>query len=183
MRPEIRIPQRILCVCLGNICRSPTAEAVLRQQIEQVGWSITVDSAGTSNYHPNKAPDSRSQRYAAARGLDLSGLRARQVALADFYQFDLILAMDHNNYADLQQMQSMAVQQYAGRAPRAQLALMSEHDAIWPQQAVPDPYYGAAQDFERVLDQCFSAAEGWVKFWRSSDHTASATVIRGQACD
>ena len=87
------IPYKVLCVCLGNICRSPTAEAILRHYCDAHGLNVWVDSAGTSNYHPNKAPDARSQKHALQRGYDLSGLRARQIRLEDFIEFDLILAM------------------------------------------------------------------------------------------
>lgn len=163
-QPHTRLPQRVLCVCLGNICRSPTAEAVLRQHVLQAGLQMEIDSAGTRNYHPNKPPDPRSQRHAAQRGLDLSGLRARQACVTDFVQFDLILAMDHDNLADLVRVQQRAQQDYPAQ-PLAQLALMSQHDARWPQHDVPDPYYGDAADFERVLDQCSSAAQGWIQYW------------------
>ena len=171
-------PRKVLCVCLGNICRSPTAEAVLQQQVARAGLSIQIDSAGTSNYHPNKAPDPRSQRHAALRGIDLSGLRARQVVLSDFVEFDLILAMDRANLADLQRMQQQAKQQARQQAGQhnpaqrvAQLALMSQHDALWPQHDVPDPYYGEQADFERVLDQCDSAAQGWLRYWQALDQS------------
>ncbi|MFZ3191637.1 MAG: low molecular weight protein-tyrosine-phosphatase [Moraxellaceae bacterium] len=171
-------PRKVLCVCLGNICRSPTAEAVLQQQVARAGLPIQIDSAGTSNYHPNKAPDPRSQRHAALRGIDLSGLRARQVVLSDFIEFDLILAMDRANLADLQRMQQQANQQEIQQAGQqyptqrlAQLALMSQHDALWPQHDVPDPYYGEQADFERVLDQCDSAAQGWLRYWQALDRS------------
>jgi len=163
-------PRKVLCVCLGNICRSPTAEAVLQQQVAHAGLPIRIDSAGTSNYHPNKAPDPRSQRHAALRGIDLSGLRARQVVRSDFIEFDLILAMDRANLADLQRMQQQADQQYPAQRV-AQLALMSQHDALWPQHDVPDPYYGEQADFERVLDQCDSAAQGWLRYWQALDQS------------
>lgn len=160
----VSIPKRVLCVCLGNICRSPTAEVVLRQQIARAGLPIDVDSAGTSNYHPNKAPDPRTQAAGRSRGLDLSGLRARQVHAEDFAEFDLILAMDADNLRDLQQQADQLRQQ--GHAVQAALALMSAHDAVWPNQAVPDPYYGDQRDFDRVIDQCDSAASGWVAHWQ-----------------
>lgn len=164
------VPKKILCVCLGNICRSPTAEAVLRQQLVQARLQIEVDSAGTSNYHPNKAPDPRSQQHAALRGLDLSKLRARQVQLQDFVVFDLILAMDRVNLAELIEMQQQAQRQYPEQI-LAELTLMSRHDVLWPQQDVPDPYYGEQAGFERVLDQCHSAAQGWIQQWQSDRPT------------
>lgn len=155
---------RVLCVCLGNICRSPTAEVILRHYATEAGLSIEVDSAGTSNYHPNKAPDTRSQQHGKARGYDLSALRARQITAQDFESFDLILAMDHNNLADLQDYYNRLVPQ-GNTALKARLALMSQHDTQFPQQAVPDPYYGEARDFERVIDQCESSALAWVAHW------------------
>ncbi len=156
------MPYRVLCVCLGNICRSPTAEVVLRQYAAKAGLDVEIDSAGTSNYHPNKAPDLRSQKHGKARGYDLSALRARQITAQDFESFDLILAMDHNNLADLQDYYRRL-----GRQDRlkATLALMSQHDTQFPQQAVPDPYYGEASDFDRVIDQCESSAQAWVAQW------------------
>lgn len=166
----VSIPKRVLCVCLGNICRSPTAEVVLRQHVERAGLPIHVDSAGTSNYHPNKAPDPRSQAAGRARGLDLSGLRARQVRAEDFAEFDLILAMDADNLRDLQQQAQQLRQR--GQQVQAALALMSAHDAVWPQQAVPDPYYGDQRDFDRVIDQCDSAAAGWLAHWQQHSKKA-----------
>lgn len=156
---------RILCVCLGNICRSPTAEVVLRTIAQNAGLSLEIDSAGTSNYHPNKAPDSRSQKHALKRGYDLSTLRARQVQLHDFCEFDWILAMDRQNLADLQQLYQQAKQYYPTQVI-AKLALMSEYDTHYLKQDVPDPYYGGVEDFEYVLDQCESSAKAWVDYWQ-----------------
>ena len=156
------MPYRVLCVCLGNICRSPTAEVILRHYAAQAGLAVEVDSAGTSNYHPGKAPDARSQKHGKARGYDLSALRARQITPEDFATFDLILAMDHDNLSDLQDYYRRLGQP---ERFKAQLALMSQHDVDYPQQAVPDPYYGDARDFERVIDQCESAALAWVGQW------------------
>jgi protein-tyrosine phosphatase len=162
-----QLPYRVLCVCLGNICRSPTAEVILKHYAQQAGLNIEVDSAGTSNYHPNKAPDVRSQKFAKIKGYDLSALRARQVIAEDFEHFDLIVAMDHANLQDLQQLS----QQYSlsNTANKATLALMSQHDMLYPQHAVPDPYYGEQADFERVIAQCESAAQAWVEHWLSRD--------------
>ena len=156
-------PYKVLCVCLGNICRSPTAEVVLKHFCDQAALPIEIDSAGTSNYHPNKAPDARSQTHALARGYDLSTLRARQVQASDFTAFDLILAMDLDNLEQLRSMQGQAERQFGATAQKAQLALMSAHDEQYAQQAVPDPYYGEADGFERVLDQCESSSRAWVE--------------------
>ena len=158
-----KMPYKVLCVCLGNICRSPTAEVVLRHYCQAEQLDIEIDSAGTSNYHPNKAPDARSQMHAKKRGYDLSSLRARQITLQDFMDFDLILAMDQQNLADIQALQYKALQHFALQSLPAQIALMSEHDPIYPQLAVPDPYYGEQEGFERVLDQCESSSKAWAK--------------------
>lgn len=158
---------RVLCVCLGNICRSPTAEVVLRHFIQQAKLNILVDSAGTSNYHPQAAADPRSQRMAQHFGYDLSAPRARQIQAQDFIQFDLILAMDQQNLSDLQQLANRFAHTYSGQAVKASLALMSEHDPEFKQQAIPDPYYGTPADFERVVRQCQSSSQGWIRFWQA----------------
>lgn len=160
---KLENPYKILCVCLGNICRSPTAEVVLRTIANQQGLNVVVDSAGTSNYHPNKAPDSRSQKCALQYGYDLSALRARQIQLRDFCEFDLILAMDKENLSDILALQEQAKQRY-GNEEKARVALMSEYDEQYPKQAVPDPYYGEQKDFERVIHQCESSSLAWVNY-------------------
>ena len=103
-----KTPYKVLCVCLGNICRSPTAEVVLRHFCDKQQLNIMIDSAGTSNYHPGKAPDERSQKHALKRGYDLSSLRARQLKAQDFLEFDLILAMDHENLFNIQALLQQA---------------------------------------------------------------------------
>jgi protein-tyrosine phosphatase len=142
---------KVLMVCLGNICRSPTAEAVLRAKLEAAGLAhrISVDSAGTGNWHIGSPPDARSQRHAAKRGYDLSALRGRQVAEADFHRFDLILAMDEDNLADLQRLAPDG-------SSRAEVRLFAAVE-------VPDPYVGGAAGFEQVLDLVESASDAWVK--------------------
>ncbi|WP_163124057.1 low molecular weight protein-tyrosine-phosphatase [Acinetobacter portensis] len=162
-----KTPYKVLCVCLGNICRSPTAEVVLRYFCEQQHLNIRVDSAGTSNYHPNKAPDERSQKHALKRGYDLSSLRARQLNVQDFIEFDLILAMDNENLDNIQTLQHQAELKFGKNKLRAKIALMSEHDEIYKQQALPDPYYGGANGFERVLDQCESSSRAWVNIFKN----------------
>ena len=166
-----KMPYKVLCVCLGNICRSPTAEVVLRHYCDENQLNVLVDSAGTSNYHPNKAPDERSQKHALKRGFDLSRLRARQLIIDDFVEFDLILAMDHQNFDDIQQLMKKAIQQYEPYCIKAKIALMSEHDIQYPQQALPDPYYGEADGFERVLDQCESSSLAWVNVFQQQSNT------------
>ncbi|WP_034589115.1 MULTISPECIES: low molecular weight protein-tyrosine-phosphatase [Acinetobacter] len=165
-----RTPYKVLCVCLGNICRSPTAEVVLRHYCDVHNLNIVVDSAGTSNYHPGKAPDLRSQEHALKRGYDLSGLRARQLKLRDFIEFDLILAMDHDNLSDILALQARA--RYELGQLRAEVALMSEYDPEYPKQAVPDPYYGGAHGFERVLDQCESSSLAWINVFKMQQKRA-----------
>lgn len=165
-----KTPYKVLCVCLGNICRSPTAEVVLRQYCDKHQLNIQVDSAGTSNYHPNKASDERSQYHAKARGYDLSALRARQLKMADFFEFDLILAMDLENLQDIQDLKNKTERKYLGRYIRAEIALMSEHDPKYLKQALPDPYYGGAEGFERVLDQCESSSQAWIEYFKKQAH-------------
>lgn len=137
---------RILCVCLGNICRSPTAEAVLRDLAarEAPGLITLVDSAGTADYHKGEPPDRRSIDVARARGYDLSSLRARQVTREDYRDFDLMLAMDRANLATLRRQ--------APREARASLDLFLARAGMPGCEEVPDPYYGERADFERVVD-------------------------------
>lgn len=158
-----KMPYKILCVCLGNICRSPTAEIVLRHFASSSPLNLHIDSAGTSNYHPNKAPDIRSQRHAKTRGYDLSSLRARQLTEHDFLNFDLILAMDLDNLRNIETLLAVAIRNHGQHSIRAQVALMSEHDLNYPKHALPDPYYGDEDGFERVLDQCESSSQAWIK--------------------
>lgn len=163
-----RTPYKVLCVCLGNICRSPTAEVVLRHYCDEQQLNIVVGSAGTSNYHPGKAPDLRSQKHALKRGYDLSALRARQLIPHDFIDYDLILAMDQENLSNIQNIQRLAETQFGH--VRARVALMSEHDQTYPKQALPDPYYGEADGFERVLDQCESSSQAWIEIFKQNLH-------------
>lgn len=162
-----KAPYKVLCVCLGNICRSPTAEIVLRHYCDEHQLNVIVDSAGTSNYHPGKAPDQRSQNHAKKRGYDLSTLRARQLKTQDFLDFDLILAMDHQNLEDIQAVMHQAGLEYDETCLRAKVTLMSEHDPEYSKQALPDPYYGGLDGFERVLDQCESSSRAWINVFKS----------------
>jgi len=144
----------VLMVCMGNICRSPTAEGVLGHRVRQLGLAsqVTVDSAGTHNYHPGSPPDERSQQHARRRGYDLSGLRARQISDADYALFDLILAMDWDNLALLK---SDCPTQYQHKLRRL-TEFCLQHDS----PVVPDPYYGDRQAFEQVLDLVEDACDG-----------------------
>lgn len=146
----------VLMVCMGNICRSPTAEGVLRAFLEREGLSqwVDVDSAGTHAYHVGKAPDPRTLQAAARRGYDLTALRARQVNDFDFVCFDHILAMDRDNLALL--MRACPVQH------RHKLGLFLDHASGCDEDEVPDPYYGDADGFERVLDLVEAAAGGLI---------------------
>jgi len=137
---------RVLFVCLGNICRSPTVEGVARRlaQLEFPELQLQFDSAGTAGYHIGAPPDPRSQEAARRRGYDISDLRARQLCAADFTHFDLLLAMDEEN---LEQIRALAPT--AARS-RARLFLSYAQDAGC--RAVPDPYYGGPDGFETVLD-------------------------------
>ncbi len=144
----------VLFICMGNICRSPTAEGVFRHLVEQQGLAekILIDSAGTHNYHIGEPPDARSQAAAARRGYDLSGLRARQVVRDDFRAFDYVLAMDETNLSLLRQ-----------QCPddcRDRLKLFLDFAEDGAVREVPDPYYGGAQGFEVVLDLVEHAARG-----------------------
>ena len=161
-----KTPYKVLCVCLGNICRSPTAEVVLRHFCDEHQLNIVIDSAGTSNYHPGKAPDERSQKHALKRGYDLSALRARQLKSEDFVEFDLVLAMDHENLFNIQALSDQAHIEYGASQIRSKIALMSEYDQIYLKQALPDPYYGGVDGFERVLDQCESSSLAWVTIFK-----------------
>ncbi|MBD9398059.1 low molecular weight protein-tyrosine-phosphatase [Pseudomonas sp. PDM11] len=143
---------RVLFVCLGNICRSPTAEAVMRQRLQQAGLAerIELDSAGTGGWHVGKAPDSRTQQAASRRGYDLSSLRGRQVSVDDFARFDLILAMDSANLRDLQRIRPANA--------RAELDLYLRRFEL-AEDEVPDPYYGGSEGFEHVLDLLEQASD------------------------
>lgn len=150
-RPEI---VRVLFVCMGNICRSPTAEGVFRKQVEVAGFAerVEVDSAGTHAYHIGEPPDRRSQAAAARRGIDLSALRGRQVTQADIVHFDYVLAMDHENHDHLLTL--------APQGHEHKVRLFMEYASRFTEQAVPDPYYGGVHGFDRVLDLIEDAAEG-----------------------
>lgn len=145
---------RVLFVCMGNICRSPTAEAVFRRLASQRGMlsDLEIDSAGTHGYHVGESPDSRTQRAAAERKYDLSQLVARKVAPEDLEYFDIVLAMDRSNLDSLRKL-----------CPSNRLSclkLFMSYARQFDDDEVPDPYYGLAHDFDLVLDMIEDAAEG-----------------------
>lgn len=147
-------------VCLGNICRSPTAEGVLRHLLRQEAphLAVEVDSAGTADYHIGSPPDRRSQRAALKRGIDISELRGRQVQPEDFARFDLILAMDKENLRDLERVRERLPPAKA----RAQLKLFMEYAPDSTVREVPDPYDRDAAAFEKVLDLAAAASRGLI---------------------
>lgn len=145
---------KVLFVCMGNICRSPTAEGVFRHFVENAGLSesISVDSAGTHDYHVGAPPDNRAQRAAQQRGYAMADLRGRQVGAEDFARFDYVLAMDQANLSILQRL----VPKESSVQPMLFLKFARHH----AEREVPDPYYGGGDGFERVLDMVEDAAEG-----------------------
>src|SRR5215472_14492795 len=145
---------RILFVCTGNICRSPTAEGVFRAVVERAGLSdrIAVDSAGTHGYHIGEPPDARAVAHARRRGYDLSHLRARRVAQADFERFDLILACDRGRHGLLRRL--------ADKAQHGHIAMFLDYAPGLGFDEIPDPYYGDPRDFEYVLDIIERASQG-----------------------
>lgn len=157
-------PVSVLFVCMGNICRSPTAEGVFAALVQSsgLGAQIRVDSAGTHAYHIGSQPDRRSQQAALGRGIDLSTQRARLVEATDFSEFDYILAMDLNNL--------QALQRIAQARQAKNLRLFMEFASRWREREVPDPYYGGAQRFERVLDMIEDASEGLLEYLIRTHH-------------
>jgi protein-tyrosine phosphatase len=147
---------------MGNICRSPTAEAVFRARVEQAGLSqcITTDSAGTHNYHIGDPPDLRAQQAAKLRGYEMNSLRGRQIEVADFERFDFILAMDQANLSILHRLRP--------RDAASHLELFLDYSKQYDESEVPDPYYGGAEGFEYVLDLVEDAAEGLLEHIRKS---------------
>lgn len=153
MKPQMKV----LMVCMGNICRSPTAEAVLRQhlQLADFGQHVSVFSAGTHNHHPGEPADVRSAAHAQRRGIDLSGHRARQITDEDFEQMDLILVMDWDN---LSLTQATCPAQHQHKVRRLMEFARQHTDTV-----VPDPYHGGEAGFEHVLDLLDDACEGLVQ--------------------
>lgn len=157
-------PSSVLLVCLGNICRSPTAEEIFRQQSAIAGLAMKVDSAGTGDWHIGHTPDVRAQRHAKSHGYNINKLVARQVSADDFRHFDLILAMDAQNLADLQIIKD-SIADTDGKL--AKLALFSEEDPTYGGDDVPDPYQGDGDAFEEVIERIESSAQAWIESWKT----------------
>jgi len=145
---------RLLFVCLGNICRSPMAEGVFRRVAEDAGLLhlFEIDSAGMGDWHKGEAPDHRAQKAAHARGIDISGQAARKVEIEDFENFDLVLAMDATNVADLYDI--------APHAARHKIRRFLEYAPHTDTYDVPDPYFGGTEGFDHALDLIETAAQG-----------------------
>ena len=153
--------KKILFVCLGNICRSPAAQAIFSQKTREAGYNFTADSAGTGEWHVGRPPDKRMQQAARLRGLDLSQLRARQIDHADFYEFDYILAMDLTNQADILSI--------APANRHCDIRLLLDFGS-GTEREVPDPYYGSGDGFAHVLDLLDDACEGLLLHLENEDH-------------
>jgi protein-tyrosine phosphatase len=153
-------PVKVLFVCMGNICRSPTAHGVFQSLVDEqgLGESIQVDSAGTHSYHIGSPPDLRSQAMAQSRGIDLTGLRARRFVTTDFTEFDYLLGMDHANLADMLALKPDAT--------GARVKLMLDYSDRFEQQEIPDPYFGE-DGFDLVFDMIDDAARGLLRDIRS----------------
>jgi len=172
---RLPVPVRVLFVCLGNICRSPTAEGVMRALVEQEDLAelVQLDSAGTGAWHVGSPPDARATHAARARGVALAG-RARQVRENDFHDFDLLLAMDRENRRELQRLAP-------GAAERAKVRLLREFDPASddgpPRRDldVPDPYYGAAGGFDEVFELVHAACRGLLEEIRAGRLPGAAT--------
>ena len=150
----------VLFVCLGNICRSPLAEAAFRVEAERLGLDAAVDSAGTGDWHIGHAPDERAVEVARKNGVDISHLRARQIERADFYRFDHIVALDSQNLADLRELQPSE--------SKAKLSLLLDHVEGRAGQKVADPYYGGAEHFDVTWADVTVGAKGLARKIASS---------------
>jgi len=149
---DVKGTESILFICMGNICRSPTAEAVFRHKAKEQGFNLKIDSAGTLGAHARERPDRRAQKVAIARGYSFDGIKARKVTVKDFENFDIILAMDEDNIANLKRV---APEQYL-----AKIHLFLDFAENFDENEVPDPYYGGAKGFQYVLDLVEDASNG-----------------------
>ncbi|OWT65711.1 low molecular weight protein-tyrosine-phosphatase [Candidimonas nitroreducens] len=151
---------KVLFVCMGNICRSPSAEGVFRHMVAEAGLAdvVSVDSAGTHSFHIGEPPDARAQAAARKRGYDISGSTARLVTPEDFREFDLILAMDWENLS--------ALQQQCPKVYQHKLMLLMRFANEFEEATVPDPYYGGPEGFNKVLDYLEDACQGVLELVR-----------------
>ena len=155
--------RKILFVCLGNICRSPTADGVFRHLAKQEAklGELEIDSCGTSAHHVGESPDPRSVKAAKARGYDLSPIRSRKITLSDFAVFDYILAMDQQNLQQIERLAEQASKDIVGGS-NAKVSLFLDFDTQSSQREVPDPYYGGARGFDQVIDLIEGASQGLI---------------------
>ncbi len=153
---------KVLFVCMGNICRSPTAQGVFEHLVaaEGLAHAVAADSAGTTAYHLGNPPDGRATQAAAKRGINLTGYRARQVQAADFHEFDLVLAMGRDNFRDMEPMVPTGYE--------ARLRMFLEFAPGLGIDDVPDPYYGVGDGFERVLDMVEAGCHGLLAHIRAT---------------
>ena len=149
---DIKGVKSVLFVCMGNICRSPSAEAVFRHKMNAQGLTLKVDSAGTLGAHAKEKPDHRAQKAGVARGYSFDGIKARKVTVQDFTDFDLILAMDHDNVEELKKV--------APADALDKIHLLLDFAVDHEEEQVPDPYYGGAKGFDYVLDLVEAASDG-----------------------
>ena len=158
----------VLFVCLGNICRSPTAHGVFRQMVRNAGLEevIEIDSAGTAAFHIGKSPDGRSTQVAKGRGIEMADLRARQVDFGDFYQYDYVLAMDDANYSNLK---DLALPEHYEK-----VQMFLDYSDEFSETEVPDPYYGGPQGFDHVFDLVESASNGLLDHIKQTHLNGSA---------
>lgn len=153
IKPDLSAVKSILFICMGNICRSPSAEAVFRQKAQAL--SLTIDSAGVIGSHAREKPDHRAQKAGIARGYSFDKIKARKVTVQDFEKFDLILAMDQQNIKDLIKIAPSNLQY--------KIQLFLDYAENFNEQEVPDPYYGGAKGFQFVLDLVEDASDGLIK--------------------
>jgi len=153
IKPDLSAVKSILFICMGNICRSPSAEAVFRQKAQAL--SLTIDSAGVIGSHAREKPDHRAQKAGIARGYSVDKIKARKVTVQDFEKFDLILAMDQQNIKDLIKIAPSNLQY--------KIQLFLDYAENFDEQEVPDPYYGGAKGFQFVLDLVEDASDGLIK--------------------
>jgi len=153
IKPDLSTVKSILFICMGNICRSPSAEAVFRQKAQAL--SLTIDSAGVIGSHAREKPDHRAQKAGIARGYSFDKIKARKVTVQDFEKFDLILAMDQQNIKDLIKIAPSNLQY--------KIQLFLDYAENFDEQEVPDPYYGGAKGFQFVLDLVEDASDGLIK--------------------